>query len=74
MIIIKTSEAVRESTRSNVNEAIRAILNFFIFFFTKIFYTHKEHKNHKKHEKHKKHKKHKTHISEQSTFFPLNVF
>ena len=37
MIIIKTSEAVRESTRSNVNEAIRAILNFFIFFLQKYF-------------------------------------
>ena len=29
----------------NVNEVIRAILNFF-FFFTKIFYTHKKHKAH----------------------------
>ena len=37
---------------SNVNEVIRAILNFLIFF-TKRFYTHK------------KHKKRKTHISQQ---------
>ena len=72
---------------SNVNEVIRAILNFFIFF-TKRFYTHKKHKKHKdatkqkhkkhkkntRHKKHKKHKKHKTYISEQSTFFPLDVF
>ena len=65
---------------SNVNEVIRAILNFFYSFFTKGFYTHKKHKKHnKKHkdatkQKHKKHKKHKKHISEQSTFFPFDVF
>ena len=67
MIIIKISEAVRESTSSNVNEAIKAILNFFIFFT-------KRTKSTKKHKKHNKHKKHKTVLSEQSTFFPLNVF
>ena len=41
---------------SNVNEVIRAILNFFYRFFTKRFYTHKKHKKHKKHKRHKKHK------------------
>ena len=67
---------------SNVNEIIKAILNFFYSFFTKRSYTHKKHKKHKKHKdatmqkhkKHKKHKKRKTHIREQSTFFPLDVF
>ena len=33
---------------SNVNEAIKAISNLFIFF-TRKFYTHKKHKKQKKH-------------------------
>ena len=55
------------------------ILNFFYSFFMKRFYTHKKHKKHKdatkqKHKKHKNHKKYKTQISEQLSFFPLDVF
>ena len=34
------------STSSNVNEVIRATLNFFIFFFQKRFYMRKKHKAH----------------------------
>ena len=44
---------------SNTNEVIRAILNLFIFFFTRTFHTHKKHKKHKKPENYKKHKKRK---------------
>ena len=82
IVIKKTAKKLHVSNKmiflsSNVNEVIRAILNFFYSFFTKGFYTHKMHKKHNK--KHKdatkqKHKKHKKHISEQSTFFPFDVF
>ena len=50
---------------SNVNEAIKAISNLFIFF-TRKFYTHKKHKN--------SGKSTKTQTSEKATFFPLDVF
>ena len=48
---------------SNVNEVIRAILNPFIFFFTRRFHTHKKHKMHRSQQKPKgqhfyAHKKH----------------
>ena len=38
---------------SNVNEVIRVILNFFIFF-TKRLYTHKKHKTHMSEQKQRK--------------------
>ena len=34
---------------SIVNEVIRAVVNFFFFFFTKRFCMHKKHKKHQKH-------------------------
>ena len=44
---------------SNINEVIRAVLNFLLFF-TKRFRTHqKASKSNKKQQKHQKHKKHK---------------
>ena len=51
---------------SNINEAIRAILNLFIFFYKKIPHTQKAQKaqkarNYKKHKKRKKRKKRKKH-------------
>ena len=54
-------DRLRGHTSSNVNEAIRAILN--LFFFTRKFYTHKKHKTHISEQKQKRqhfyaHKKH----------------
>ena len=39
---------------STINEGIRALLNFFIIFFTKRFHTHKKHKTHTSEQKQKK--------------------
>ena len=50
---------------NNVNEVIKAVLNFFIFFFAKRFLKHK---------KYKKHKKHKNANKRISDFSPLDVF
>ena len=62
---------------SNINEVIRAVLNFLLFFYEKILHAPKSTKSTKQHQKapkstkkHKKHKnatkqKHKTQISEQ---------
>ena len=51
---------------SNINEVIRAVLNFF-FFFTKRFGTHKNNKKNKKNKRHKKHKRTKRTNSTKST-------
>ena len=40
---------------SNINEIIRAVINF-LFFFTKRFRIHKKHQKYKKHQKRKKQK------------------
>ena len=60
---------------SNVNEVIRAVLNFF-FFFTKRFRTHQMHKKHQKHQKYKDatKQKHKNANKRISDFFPLDLF
>ena len=42
---------------SNINEVIRAVLNF-LFFFTKRFCSHQKHQKRQDHKKDKKHKKH----------------
>ena len=64
---LSDSELLEEMS-SNVNEGIRAILNLFIFFFTRRFHTHKKHKRHKKYKKHKKHK------TQTRDFPPLRCF
>ena len=52
---------------SNINEVIRIVLNFLIFFYENMLHAQKAQKNNKKHKKHKKnirhrrHKKHKKH-------------
>ena len=75
-IVIIEKDCDNEKFSSDINEVIRAVLNFF---FMKIFCMHKKHKKHKKAQgkkdtkstkKHKNHKnitkqKHKTQISEQ---------
>ena len=55
---------------SNINEVIRAVLNFF-FFFTKRFCMHAKCKRHKKH---KKHQNHQNKIKQINNFFPLRCF
>ena len=48
--------AQEKGISSNINEVIKTVLNFLLFF-TKRFYTHqKAPKSTKKHQKHKKHK------------------
>ena len=45
-----------KNVRSNINEVIRAVLNFFFFFFlTKRFCMHKKHQKHQKGQKAQKH-------------------
>ena len=69
LLVLKTPNQILFLTQqsSNINEVIRAVLNFF-FILTKRFYTHKKPKRHKKHKKQKapkstkklqKHQKHK---------------
>ena len=43
-----------KNVRSNINEVIRAVLNFF-FFLTKRFCMHKKHQKHQKGQKAQKH-------------------
>ena len=58
---------------SNINEVIRAVLNFLVYFYLflqKDFATQKapkEQKSTKKHKKHKNHKKYKKHKSTKKT-------
>ena len=61
---------------SNVNEVIRAVLNFLFFFFTKRFHTHQMHKKDQKHQKYKDatKQKHKNANKRISDFFPLRSF
>ena len=44
-----------KNVRSNINEVIRAVLNFFFFFLTKRFCMHKKHQKHQKGQKAQKH-------------------
>ena len=53
MIIEKDCDNEKFST--DINEVIRAVLNFF---FRKIFCMHKKHKKHKNNKRQKRHKKH----------------
>ena len=53
MIIEKDCD--NEKFSSDINEVIRAVLNFF---FRKIFCMHKKHKKHKNNTRQKRHKKH----------------
>ena len=53
MIIEKDYD--NEKFSSDINEVIRAVLNFF---FRKIFCMHKKHKKHKNNTRQKRHKKH----------------
>ena len=53
MIIEKDCD--NEKFSSDINEVIRAVLNFF---FRKIFCVHKKHKKHKNNTRQKRHKKH----------------
>ena len=42
---------------SNINEVIREVLNFLLFFYEKILHAQNAPKSTKKHQKHKKHQK-----------------
>ena len=62
---------IQHENSSNVNEAIKTILNFFVFFYEKILHTQKSIKSIKNT---KSIKIAKTQTSEQATLLPLDVF
>ena len=55
MVVIIEKDCDNEKFSSDINEVIRAVLNFF---FRKIFCMHKKHKKHKNNTRQKRHKKH----------------
>ena len=77
--ILKVNFLIPPTPSINVNEAIRAVSNLFIFiffFFAKRFHMYKKHKKHKDatKQKHKKDKKHWNVNKRISDFFPLCYF